>query len=227
MAEQPLQNIVEAGWARALEPVHDDITRMGEFLRAEVAAGRTYLPSGDNVLRAFQQPFDDVRVLVVGQDPYPRPGHPIGLSFSVAPDVKPIPGSLRNIFKEYSEDLGYPKPANGDLSPWTGRGILLLNRVLTVRTGKSNSHKNKGWEKVTDQAVKALAERHDAGNPLVAILWGANARGLAPLLGNVPRIESQHPSPMNPNTDFFGSRPFSRANQHLADLGTDPVDWRL
>lgn len=227
MGEQPLENIVEAGWAKALEPVRDDISRMGDFLRAEVAAGRTYLPSGQNVLRAFQQPFDDVRVLIVGQDPYPRPGHPIGLSFSVAPDVKPIPGSLRNIFKEYSEDLGYPRPANGDLSPWTGRGILLLNRALTVQTGKPNSHRNKGWEKVTDQAVRALAQRHESGNPLVAILWGANARSLSALLGSVPRVESQHPSPMNPSTDFFGSRPFSRANQLLTDMGADPVDWRL
>jgi uracil-DNA glycosylase len=200
---------------------------MGDFLRAEVAAGRTYLPSGDNVLRAFKQPFDDVRVLIVGQDPYPRPGHPIGLSFSVAPDVRPIPGSLRNIFREYSDDLGYPRPANGDLSPWTERGILLLNRALTVRTGKSGSHRGKGWEKVTDQAIRALAERHDAGNPLVAILWGNDARSLAPLLGNVPRIESQHPSPMNPSTDFFGSRPFTRANQLLTDLGASPVNWEL
>lgn len=227
MGEQPLENIVEAGWAKALEPVRDDITRMGEFLRAEIAAGHTYLPSGENVLRAFQQPFDDVRVLIVGQDPYPRPGHPIGLSFSVAPDVKPIPGSLRNIFREYCEDLGYPRPANGDLSPWTSRGILLLNRALTVRTGKSGSHRRKGWEKVTNQAVKALAERHESGNPLVAILWGNDARSLAEFLGNVPRVESQHPSPMNPNTDFFGSRPFSRANQLLAGLGAEPVDWRL
>ena len=227
MPDQPLDKIVEAGWARALEPVSDNIAKMGDFLRAEVAAGYTYLPSGDNVLRAFQQPFEDVRVLIVGQDPYPRPGHPIGLSFSVAPDVKPIPGSLRNIFREYSDDLGYPTPSNGDLSPWTDRGILLLNRALTVRTGKPNSHRNKGWEEVTDQAVKALAERHESGNPLVAILWGANARSLSRLLGNVPRIESQHPSPMNPNTDFFGSRPFSRANTLLAELGADPVDWKL
>lgn len=227
MSEQPLDSIVEAGWARALEPVHANITKMGDFLRAEIAAGHTYLPSGDNVLRAFQQPFDDVRVLIVGQDPYPRPGHPIGLSFSVAPDVKPIPGSLRNIFKEYSEDLGYPRPSNGDLSPWTGRGVLLLNRVLTVRAGKSGSHRRKGWEQVTDQAVSALAARHEAGQPLVAILWGSDARSLAPLLNNVPRVESQHPSPMNPNTDFFGSRPFSRANDLLTKLGAEPVDWKL
>lgn len=227
MADQPLQNIIEPGWASALEPVHENITKMGDFLRAEIAAGRTYLPSGDNVLRAFKQPFDDVRVLIVGQDPYPKPGHPIGLSFSVAPDVRPIPGSLRNIFREYSEDIGYPRPSSGDLSPWTERGVLLLNRVLTVQTGKPGSHRRKGWEEVTDQAIRALAERHGAGNPLVAILWGNDARSLAPLLNNVPLIESQHPSPMNPNTNFFGSRPFSRANRLLEELGTAPVDWKL
>jgi uracil-DNA glycosylase len=227
MADQPLQNIIEPRWASALDPVHENITKMGDFLRAEIAAGRTYLPSGDNVLRAFKQPFGDVRVLIVGQDPYPKPGHPIGLSFSVAPAVRPIPGSLRNIFREYSEDTGYPRPSNGDLSPWTERGVLLLNRVLTVQTGKSGSHRRKGWEEVTDQAIRALAERHDAGNPLVAILWGNDARSLAPLLKNVPLIESQHPSPMNPNTNFFGSRPFSRANRLLEELGAQPVDWKL
>src|ERR1700742_121823 len=223
MAE-PLRNIIDAGWAEALEPVADQIAAMGEFLRAEVAAGRRYLPKGENVLRAFKQPFDDVRVLIVGQDPYPRPGHPIGLSFSVAPDVKPIPGSLRNIFKEYSEDLGYPKPSNGDLSPWTERGVLLLNRVLTVEPGKPGSHRGKGWEEVTEQAIVALAKRD---TPLVAILWGRDARNLAPLLGSVPRIESAHPSPMSAHNGFFGTRPFSRANQLLQRQGADPIDWRL
>lgn len=227
MAEQPLCDIVEPGWATALEPVHDTITRMGDFLRSEVAAGRTYLPKGEHVLRAFQQPFADVRILIVGQDPYPKPGHPVGLSFSVAPDVRPIPGSLRNIFREYSEDLGYPKPATGDLTPWTERGVLLLNRVLTVRPGAPGSHRGKGWEEVTDQAIRALAARHAAGGPLVAILWGRDARNLAPLLPDVPRIESTHPSPQVMGGDFLGSRPFSRANKLLEEMGAAPVDWKL
>jgi uracil-DNA glycosylase len=227
MADQPLTTIIEAGWARALAPVADDITKMGDFLRQEIAAGHTYLPSGDNVLRAFKQPFPDVRVLIVGQDPYPTPGHPVGLSFSVAPDVRRIPGSLLNIFKEYSADLGYPRPANGDLTPWTERGVLLLNRVLSVRPGKPGSHRGKGWEAVTGQAITALARRHEEGNPLVAILWGRDARTLGPMLGNVPRIESAHPSPMVVGGDFFGSRPFSRANQLLTDMGARPVDWKL
>ena len=224
MTGKPLSELVEPGWAEALAPVADRITAMGEFLRSEVAAGRRYLPAGENILRAFSQPFDKVRVLIVGQDPYPTPGHAVGLSFSVAPEVRPIPKSLANIFQEYSQDLGYPTPSNGDLSPWAERGVLLLNRVLTVEPRKPNSHKNKGWELVTEQAVKALAARN---TPLVAILWGSNARNLAPLLPGVPRVESVHPSPMSADGGFFGSRPFSRANKLLQDQGADPIDWRL
>jgi uracil-DNA glycosylase len=207
-----------------LEPVADRIAAMGEFLRAEIAAGRTYLPAGENVLRAFKQPFDDVRVLIVGQDPYPTPGHAVGLSFSVAPDVRPIPKSLINIYKEYCEDLGHPKPGNGDLTPWTENGVLLLNRALTTMPGKPNSHQGKGWEEVTEQAIRALAAR---GKPLVSILWGRNARNLRPLLDPLPCIESAHPSPMSAAGGFFGSKPFSRANAMLEQQGAAPVDWKL
>src|SRR6185503_8218118 len=182
---RPLTELVEAGWAAALAPVAADIAAMGEFLRAELAAGRSYLPSGSNVLRAFQQPFADVRVLIVGQDPYPTPGHPVGLSFSVAPDVRPLPKSLVNIFREYGDDLGHPPPATGDLSPWADAGVLLLNRVLSVSPGQPGSHRNRGWEQVTDQAIRALAAREE---PLVAILWGRDARNLRPLLGTTPCI---------------------------------------
>jgi uracil-DNA glycosylase len=219
-----LPEVVEAGWAEALAPVADRIAAMGDFLRAEIAAGRKYLPAGNHVLRAFQQPFADVRVLIVGQDPYPTPGHPIGLCFSVAPDVRPLPKSLVNIYTEYGDDLGHPPPANGDLSPWTENGVLLLNRALTVEPGKPNSHQGKGWEEVTEQAIKALAAR---GGPLVAILWGRNARNLRPLLGPVPCIESAHPSPLSARSGFFGSKPFSRANQLLEQQGAQPVDWKL
>jgi len=222
---EPLANIVEAGWAEALEPVRDNIARMGEFLREQVKSGKKYLPAGDLVLRAFKQPFDDVKVLIVGQDPYPTPGHPVGLSFSVAPSVRRLPGSLVNIFREYSHDLGYPTPATGDLTPWSERGVLLLNRVLTVEPGKPGSHRGKGWEEVTEQAIRALAARD---KPLVAILWGRDARNTAPFLGpQVPRIESAHPSPMSANNGFFGTRPFSRANQLLQGQNADPVDWKL
>ena len=215
---------MEEGWARALAPVADRIAGMGEFLRSEVAAGRTYLPAGENVLRAFQQPFRDVRVLIVGQDPYPTPGHAVGLSFSVSPETRPIPKSLVNIYKEYVEDLGHPTPANGDLTPWTEQGVLLLNRALTVQPGKSNSHQGKGWEPVTEQAIKALAAREE---PLVAILWGRNARNLKPLLAPFPCVESAHPSPLSASAGFFGSRPFSRANELLVEQGAEPVDWKL
>jgi uracil-DNA glycosylase len=216
--------VVEAGWARALEPVTERIAAMGQFLRDEIGAGRGYLPAGENVLRAFQQPFDDVRVLIVGQDPYPRPGHAVGLSFSVAPEVRPLPKSLVNIFKEYAADLGHPVPTSGDLSPWASRGVLLLNRVLTVQPGTPNSHRGKGWEEVTEQAIKALAARPA---PLTAILWGNDARSLKPWLDGVPCIESSHPSPFSSDRGFFGARPFSRSNAALAEAGTKQVDWKL
>ncbi|WP_326820399.1 uracil-DNA glycosylase [Streptosporangium sp. NBC_01756] len=224
MSARPLNEVVEAGWATALEPVAGKIAAMGDLLRKEVAEGRQYLPSGPNVLRAFQQPFDQVKVLIVGQDPYPTPGHPIGLSFSVAAEVRPIPASLRNIYKELTEDLGLPMPSNGDLTPWAEHGVLLLNRVLTVVPGKPASHRGKGWEEITEQAIKALAAR---GKPLVAILWGRDARNLRPMLGDVPAIESAHPSPLSARNGFFGSRPFSRANELLVEQGTAPVEWKL
>ena len=224
MAGRPLNEIVAPDWAEALAPVADRIAAMGDFLRAEVAAGRRYLPAGENVLRAFQQPFHQVRVLIVGQDPYPTPGHPVGLSFSVAPYVRPLPKSLVNIFSEYSEDLGFPPPANGDLSPWSAQGVLLLNRALTVAPGRPNSHQGKGWEQITEQAIIALAQRNQ---PMVAILWGRNARNLRPLLGDLPCVESAHPSPMSASGGFFGSRPFGRTNALLTEQGAAPVDWRL
>lgn len=224
MPPRALAEIVDAGWAKALDPVSSDITAMGEFLRAEVAAGRSYLPAGDKILRAFTQPLDDVRVLIVGQDPYPTPGHPVGLSFSVAPQVRPLPRSLQNIFRELVADLSCPPPTCGDLSPWAERGVLMLNRVLTVAPGRPGSHRGKGWERVTDQAIRALVDR---GTPLVAILWGRDAQTLRPLLGDTPRIESAHPSPMSADRGFFGSRPFSRTNQILTAAGAAPVDWSL
>jgi uracil-DNA glycosylase len=221
---RPLAELVHPSWVPVLDPVADTIGAMGQFLRAELAAGRGYLPAGDAILRAFTVPLDDVRVLIVGQDPYPTPGHPVGLSFSVAPDVRPVPRSLQNIYQELGTDLGLPPPANGDLSPWFGRGVMLLNRVLTVCPGRPASHQGKGWETVTGQAISGLATR---GGPLVAILWGRQAQSLAPMLGQVPRIESAHPSPLSARSGFFGSRPFSRANELLARQGATPIDWRL
>ena len=219
-----LKSLVAADWAAALEPVHDAITAAGEFLRAEIAAGRSYLPAGPNILRAFREPMADVRVLVVGQDPYPTPGHPMGLSFSVESHVRPLPPSLGNIFRELQDDLGIPPSPHGDLSAWATQGVLLLNRVLTVRAGMPASHRGRGWEKVTEQAIRALVER---GGPLVAVLWGRDAQTLKPMLGDIPTIESAHPSPLSASRGFFGSRPFSQVNARLAELGADPIDWQL
>lgn len=221
---RPLEDAVGPGWAPALAPVRDQIAAMGELLREELAAGRRFLPAPDRVLAAFAQPFDAVRVLVVGQDPYPTPGHAMGLSFSVAPHVRPLPPSLGNILAEHAADLRLPAPACGDLSPWAEQGVLLLNRVLTVRPGAPGSHRGRGWEAVTEQAIRALAAR---GRPLVAILWGADARACAPLLDGVPIIASAHPSPRSATRGFLGSRPFSRANALLAEQDASPVDWRL
>jgi uracil-DNA glycosylase len=221
---RPLAQIIEPGWAQALEPVAGQVAQMGEFLRAEVAAGRCYLPAGENILRAFTQPFADVRVLIVGQDPYPTPGHPIGLSFAVERHVRPIPRSLQNIYRELRSDLGVAVPEHGDLTSWTRHGVLLLNRCLTVAPGASASHRGRGWEAVTDQAIRALVAR---GTPMVAILWGRDAQTLRPMLGPVPVIESAHPSPMSADRGFFGSKPFSRANALLVAQGAEPVTWEL
>jgi uracil-DNA glycosylase len=218
------KGLVAPDWAEALAPVDDDIARMGAFLRAEIAAGRGYLPAGEHVLRAFQRPLADVKVLVVGQDPYPTPGHPVGLSFSVAPDVRPLPPSLVNIFKELADDLGVPLPSTGDLTPWADAGVLLLNRSLTVSPGRANSHRGKGWEPVTECAITALAKR---GGPLAAILWGRDAQSLKPMLGPVPYVESPHPSPLSAHRGFFGSRPFSQVDRLLAQQGGTPVRWEL
>lgn len=220
----PLAQLLDPGWARALAPVEDRIHRMGEFLRAENAAGRGYLPAADRVLRAFTQPFDDVRVLIVGQDPYPTPGHAIGLSFAVEGHVRPLPRSLVNIYREYTDDLGAAAPGHGDLGAWTHAGVLLLNRVLTVTPGEPASHRRRGWEEITQRAIEALVERD---RPMVAILWGRDAQSLTPMLGDTPVIASAHPSPLSASRGFFGSRPFSRANEELSRLGADPVDWRL
>lgn len=221
---RPLEELVHPEWLPALKPVEGDIARMGEFLRAEVAAGRQYLPAGDKILRAFRQPLSQVRVLVVGQDPYPTPGHAVGLCFSVARDVRPIPRSLKNIYREYADDLGLQPPEHGDLSAWAGHGVLLLNRCLTVQPGKPAAHRGKGWERVTDAAIDALVAR---GGPLVALLWGRDAQSLAPRLGDVPVVASAHPSPMSADRGFFGSRPFSRINALLRQQGGDEIDWRL
>ena len=226
---RPLSELIDPGWVGALAPVEEQIHELGAMLASEVEHGRGYLPAGADVLRAFTYPFEDVRVLIVGQDPYPTPGHAMGLSFSVRPGV-PLPKSLVNIFRELSEDTGCPPPTSGDLSAWSRQGVCLLNRVLTVRPGAPASHRGRGWEEVTQCAIDALVSRRSREGrpvPLVAILWGKDAQSLAPRLGNTPIIASAHPSPLSAYRGFFGSRPFSRANELLRSQGDPGVDWTL
>jgi uracil-DNA glycosylase len=218
------RGLMAADWARALAPVEQRVAALGQYLRAELAKGRPYLPEGERIFAAFRRPLAEVRVLIVGQDPYPTPGHPIGLSFAVERHVRPLPASLRNIYTELAADLGVTPPEHGDLTAWSERGVMLLNRSLTVRPGAPASHAGKGWEEVTARAITALVER---GGPLVAVLWGRHAQSLKPMLGAVPSVESAHPSPLSAHRGFFGSRPFSRVNELLAAQGGVPMDWSL
>ncbi|MDU0344314.1 uracil-DNA glycosylase [Microbacterium sp. KSW2-29] len=221
LAELADAGLIDASWVQPLAPVADDIAALGERLRAE---GAPYLPAGDLVLRAFRTPLDAVRVLIVGQDPYPTPGHPIGLSFAVDPHVRPLPRSLANIYRELHDDLGITPAPHGDLSAWSSQGVMLLNRVLTVAPGQPASHRGWGWERVTEHAIRVLVARDQ---PLVAVLWGRDAMNLAPLLGSTATVSSPHPSPLSASRGFFGSRPFSRVNALLQEQGADAVDWRI
>ena len=187
MAARPLADVVEAGWATALEPVAGQITAMGDFLRAEIAAGRGYLPAGDQVLRAFTRPMADVRVLVVGQDPYPTPGHPVGLSFSVAADVSPLPASLRNIYTELQTDLGIAPAPNGDLTGWFEQGVLLLNRCLTVQPGNN----------------VALGTGSSAGAGILTV--NTNATRICGV-GIASQMSSSQPSALAVSSNIFSSR---------------------
>lgn len=227
---KPLNELMDPDWAEALKPVEPQLRAMGVFLREQIESGHHILPASHNILRAFSIPLKSIKVLIVGQDPYPTPGHPVGLSFCTAAKVRPLPKSLINIYKELVNDLGVETPKSGDLTPWTRQGVMLLNRCLTVEAGKANSHQGKGWEPVTDAAIRALNNRTDCnGNPLplVAILWGRNAQSLAPLLTNATLITSAHPSPLSAMRGFFGSHPFSRANQALINMGVSPINWSL
>lgn len=230
MAGLPLGELMAPDWAAALAVVEEDLRAVLRFLADDVAAGHQVLPSPSNVLRAFRQPLADVKVLIVGQDPYPTPGHAVGLSFAVAPETRPIPRSLANIYKELEADLGIPARVHGDLSAWADQGVLLMNRVMSVRAGAAGSHRGKGWEKITTAAVTAVAGRRQAGGsafPLVAVLWGKEAEAVRPLLSGVAVVSSAHPSPLSASRGFFGSRPFSQANALLKAQGSPGVTWEL
>ncbi|MGY3318326.1 uracil-DNA glycosylase [Arthrobacter sp. TE12232] len=231
LARQPLSELVAQDWAEALAPVEPQLRDVLHYLASDAAAGHEVLPSPSNLLRAFRQPLSGVRVLIVGQDPYPTPGHAVGLSFAVDGGTRPIPRSLANIYKELEADLGFPPRVHGDLSRWAEQGVLLLNRVLSVRAGAAGSHRSKGWEAVTAAAIRAVAHRVSADGagtaPLVVILWGKDAESVRPLLGSAAVIASAHPSPLSASRGFFGSRPFSRTNTLLQEQGNGTVDWEL
>ena len=217
--------LIDSSWVAPLAPVQGALDEIAEFLNAENQQGNVYFPSNENIMRAFQLPFEDVKVVIVGQDPYPTPGDAVGLSFSVAPERTSLPRSLNNIFTELRTDIGCEQPANGDLTPWFEQGVLLLNRVLTVRSGEAGSHRNIVWEKVTQQALSALNTR--TGKPLVALLWGNDAITAEEFLSNAVTITSAHPSPLSASRGFFGSQPFSKVNNALIVLGQTPINWAL
>ncbi|MEQ4565423.1 uracil-DNA glycosylase [Paenarthrobacter sp. CAP02] len=229
LIDRPLEELMAPDWADALLPVEDQLRAALAFVAGQAAKGRQVLPAADNLLRAFKQPLADVKVLILGQDPYPTPGHAVGLSFAVSGSTRPIPRSLANIYRELQDDLGLPPRVHGDLSEWTRQGVLLLNRVLSVEAGKAGSHRGKGWEDITTAAVTAVADRTSTGQqqPLVAILWGKDAEGVVPLLKGAPSLVSAHPSPLSASRGFFGSKPFSRANELLVQQGAGPIDWEL
>jgi|TARA_R100000049_G_C1951916_1_gene100441 uracil-DNA glycosylase len=219
-------------WQDTLAPVlaTPEARQLGGFLRAEDAAGKAIYPPQGCRLRALElTPLDAVKVVILGQDPYHGPGQAMGLSFSV-PDGLKHPPSLRNIFRELADDCGVAPPASGDLTPWAQRGVLLLNNTLTVEAGNAGSHAGRGWDAITDACVAAVAAREQ---PAVFILWGSHAQKKASRIAelNEPTrhcvIRSPHPSPLSAHRGFFGSKPFSRANAFLEQVGLGPVDWRL
>ncbi|MGR0158764.1 uracil-DNA glycosylase [Paenarthrobacter nitroguajacolicus] len=230
LCELPLEELMATDWAEALRPVEDQLRDVLAYVSGRAADGSQVLPAASNLLRAFSQPLADVKVLLLGQDPYPTPGHAVGLSFAVSPTTRPIPRSLSNIYRELHDDLGLPPRVHGDLSAWSDQGVLLLNRILSVEARNAGSHRNKGWEAITTAAVTAVANRTDASGrriPLVAILWGKDAEAVVPLLAGAPSVVSAHPSPLSASRGFFGSKPFSRTNELLVQQGADPVDWEL
>ncbi len=212
----PPDRFVHPSWKPILSPVFDHY-----WPHISATIGTQYLPGPDHLLRAFAQPQDQVKVLILGQDPYPTPGHSMGLAFSTTAGTPP-PRSLVNIYRELHTDLGIDPPHHGNLEAWENQGVLLLNRTLSVAPGQPGSHRGIGWEEITDAAISSLNR-----TPMVAILWGKEAQKSATLLPNVPIISSAHPSPLSARRGFFGSRPFSRTNDYLRHQGASPIDWRL
>jgi uracil-DNA glycosylase len=219
-----VQASVHPSWLPVFEGLSAEIAHVSDFLELEAAAGHQWLPESSQILRAFSQPLDQVKVVILGQDPYPTPGHSVGLAFCVAPEVA-LPRSLVNIFRELQSDLGVDAPASGDLTPWAKQGVLFLNSVLTVGSGASGSHRGKGWEPITSAVIEALINRSE-GSP-VAILWGKDAQTYGSDFDSRFVISSPHPSPLSARRGFFGSKPFSRTNELLRQQGLTPIEWDL
>ncbi|UQB42763.1 uracil-DNA glycosylase [Thiomicrospira microaerophila] len=220
---------LEASWLKQLEAlfIAEPMQKLKAFLLAEKQAGKTILPNANLWFNALNTtPFEQVKVVILGQDPYPTPGHAHGLSFSVLPDVRPLPKSLQNINKELLDDMGIDNRHSGHLLPWAQQGVLLLNSVLTVEANKANSHQNQGWESFTDQIIKKL---NDQRENLVFILWGGYAQKKGALINRQKHlvITSPHPSPLSAYRGFFGSQPFSKTNQYLTEHKIIPIDWQL
>ena len=222
-----LRDLLPGDWQAALKPRYDLslLQRLDDFLAQERTAGAVF-PSEENVFAALAAtPYEQVKAVLLGQDPYHDDGQACGLAFSV-PEGVPAPPSLRNILREYSADLGYPAPSQPSLLPWANHGVLLLNTVLTVRAHQAGSHRNHGWEQFTDAVIGALSAR---SRPVVCLLWGNPAREKLRLIDQERHLVllGVHPSPLSAYRGFFGSRPFSRANELLQKKGIPPIDWLL
>ena len=206
---------VHSSWKPVLEPFSADIARILGSLQ-----GSSIAPAQDEIFAALEVPLSEVRCVIIGQDPYPTAGNAHGLAFSIPDEVRRIPASLQNIFKELHSDLGLDIPQSGNLEKWRNQGVLLLNRILTTEIGRSNAHRGLGWQVITKSIAEASADQG-----AVAILWGKEAQGLAPLFKE--SILSVHPSPLSAYRGFFGSKPFSKVNEALIRMGREPIDWRL
>ena len=206
---------VHSSWKPVLEPFSADIARILGSLQ-----GSSIAPAQDEIFAALEVPLSEVRCVIIGQDPYPTAGNAHGLAFSIPDEVRRIPASLQNIFKELHSDLGLDIPQSGNLEKWRDQGVLLLNRILTTEIGRSNAHSGLGWQVITKSIAEASADQG-----AVAILWGKEAQGLAPLFKE--SILSVHPSPLSAYRGFFGSKPFSKVNEALIRMGREPIDWRL
>lgn len=211
---------MHASWQAAIPDAKPILERLEAKLEER---GTHFLPAKNLVMRAFESPLDEIRVVIIGQDPYPTVGHAIGLSFAVSKETKPLPRSLNNILRELGDDLGKSIERNGDLSKWADRGVFLLNRHLTTDAADAGAHADLGWAGFTDMAIRALNRKR--GRSLVAILWGNQAQQLAPVLCDAQVIASAHPSPLSARRGFFGSKPFSKANAALVAVGESPIDW--